>query len=85
MLVIANALLAKYKDPFTRITSITPNMQDDATAQAVLALELGDKVRVLRTPPGGGSRIDQSLWVQKIEITGEPGQLWSAKLGVSPR
>jgi hypothetical protein len=80
---LAEALLAKFKEPLTRITSITPDMSDTATAQAVLARELGDKIRVLRTPPGGGSRSDHSLWIQKIGIEGQNDEApWQVVFGV---
>jgi hypothetical protein len=82
---IATAMLAKYKDPMTRITSITLNTLDANVAQAVFQRELGDKIRVLRTPPGGGARIQEDLWIQKIEISGaNDGASWSVRFGVSP-
>jgi hypothetical protein len=82
---IATAMLAKYKDPMTRITSITLNTLDANVAQAVFQRELGDKIRVLRTPPGGGARIQEDLWIQKIEISGaNDGAPWSVRFGVSP-
>jgi hypothetical protein len=82
---IATAMLAKYKEPAPRITSITLNTLDANTAQEVFRRELGDKIRVLRTPPGGGARIQEDLWIQKIEITGaNDGGPWSVRFGVSP-
>lgn len=82
---IADTLLAKYKSPFFRIASFAPNMHDPVTASATLGLEIGDRIRILRRPPGGGLAIDQSPWIQKIEISGQPGQIWNCRLGVSPR
>jgi hypothetical protein len=82
---IATALLAKYKDPFQRVTSITPQMSTAAVAEAVFARDLGDRVRLFRTPPGGGARIDQTLFIQKIEISADASSpVWNASLGVSP-
>jgi hypothetical protein len=82
---IATAMLAKYKDPMTRITSITLNTLDANAAQAIFRRDLGDKIRVLRTPPGGGARIQEDLWIQKIEISGaNDGAPWSVRWGVSP-
>jgi hypothetical protein len=82
---IATAMLAKYKEPAPRITSITLNTLDANTAQEVFRRELGDKIRVLRTPPGGGARIQEDLWIQKIDIAGaNDGAPWSVRFGVSP-
>lgn len=54
-------------------------------AEAVLQRELMDKVRILRTPPGGGSRIQQDSFIQKIDISapGE-GEPWTIRWAVSP-
>jgi hypothetical protein len=82
---IATAMLAKYKDPMVRITSISFNTLDSGTALEVFRREIGDKIRVLRTPPGGGARIQEDLWIQKIEISGaNDGAPWSVRFGVSP-
>jgi hypothetical protein len=82
---IATAMLAKYKEPMTRITSITLNTLNADVALAVFRRELGDKIRVLRTPPGGGARIQEDLWIQKIELSGaNDGAPWSVRWGVSP-
>jgi len=83
---IATALLAKYKDPLTRITSIAFTTAIPDVTEAVLARELGDRIRVFRTPPGGGARIDQTLFIQHIHIEGaSDGQPWRIEWGVSPR
>jgi hypothetical protein len=82
---IATALLAKYKDPMTRIVSLTLDTSVDAVTAAVLPLEIGDRIRVFRSPPGGGARIDQTLFVQKIQIdAANDGAPWRIQLGVSP-
>jgi hypothetical protein len=40
---------------------------------------------VLRTPPGGGSRIDQTLTIQKIDVSGaNNGQPWTIRWRLSP-
>jgi hypothetical protein len=36
------------------------------------------------TPPGGGARIDQTSFIQKIEVEGTPSGPWKIRLGVSP-
>jgi Concanavalin A-like lectin/glucanases superfamily len=82
---IAAAMLAKYKDPMFRITGISFDTVDPNVTEAILRRELMDKIRVFRTPPGGGARIDQSLFIQKIEISGaNDGKPWSIRWGVSP-
>jgi hypothetical protein len=81
---IATSMLDKHKNPITRITSITLTTAEPTVAEAIFRRDIGDKIRVFRTPPGGGSRIDQSLWIQKIEITATPYSPWQVKWAVSP-
>jgi hypothetical protein len=84
VLTIVTALLAKYKDPFQRILNLDIDTSDPAVAEAAFRLDIGDRIRVFRTPPGGGARIDQTLFVQKIAVSGaNDGKPWSIKLGVS--
>jgi len=78
------ALIAKYANPYQRTTMIQPNMGDPETARATLALDLMARIRVLRTPPGGGARWDQTLFVQRIDLSQQPGQPIACTLGVSP-
>jgi len=83
---ISTALLAKTKDPISRVAGIEPNMLHAATATAVFRLNLLDKITVTRRPPGGGSAITQDAWIQQIEHSGSndrPG-IVSTKLAVSP-
>ena len=77
-------MLAKYKEPMERISSISPDMSDPDTIAATYALEIGDRIEVRRTPPGGGARIVQQLFVQKIEHAHEPGKPPTCRLTVSP-
>src|SRR5262249_19869684 len=82
---VAAAMLAKYKSPMFRCTRMSPIIADRAYCLAVLPRELGDRIRVLRTPPGGGSRIDESLFIQKIEISGDASSpVWTVNWAVSP-
>lgn len=79
------SLLAKYKDPLTRITSLHLDTSTAALAAAALARDIGDRIRILHTPPGGGTRIDQTSFVQKIQIEGtNDSQPWRITLAVSP-
>lgn len=81
---VADAIVAKYKDPMNRIPVIVPNMADAATAIEALERELGDRVRIIRRPLGGGAAIDQSPWIQKITESGKPGEPLSLSFNVSP-
>ncbi len=81
---IASTLLAKYKDPFTRVTSLTVYLTSTAKIAAVLSLELGYRIQILRTHPGGGARLDQTSFVQSIRLSSRPGGPWTVTLGVSP-
>jgi len=79
---IGDALLAKYKQPQSRILSLKPLMANVDVLDGVMRREIGDKIEVFRTPPGGGTRLDQALWIQRIEISGEPGRPPDVTLGV---
>lgn len=84
-LTIASAMLAKYKDPMTRITSLELTTHNPDVTEAIFRRDLGDRIRVFRTPPGGGARIDQTLFIQKIEISASnDGAPWRVRWGVSP-
>jgi hypothetical protein len=81
---IATALLAKYKDPMTRVTSLELSTSVPAVTEAVFTLDIGSRIRVFRTPPGGGSRIDQTLFVQSVGVSMGAEPPWLIRLGVSP-
>jgi hypothetical protein len=81
---IATALVAKYKDPFQRITSLGVFLYDTVSISEVLSLDLGYRVRIFRTHPAGGARIDQTAFVQRIQLSSRPGQPITVTLGVSP-
>jgi hypothetical protein len=82
---IATALLAKTKNPITRVLSLSLDTSNADVAEAVFRLDIGSRIRIFRTPPGGGARFDQTLWVQSIKVGGSnDGKPWSIQLGVSP-
>jgi hypothetical protein len=82
---VAANLLTAYKDPITRVTSLSVYLKSTAVIAAVLPLDLGDLIRVFRTHPGGGARLDQQLHVQRVQLSAPaPGQAWTVTLGVSP-
>lgn len=100
----AESLVAKYKDPMIRITGLSLTTGHDGIAAAVFPLEIGDRIRVQRTPPNAedvlypstslypsttlyptSGRIDQTLFIQKIQVTGNAqSPYWNITLGVSP-
>lgn len=85
-LAIANAYLAKYKEPLLRGLSLAVTTDDvNATNEVLGLLEIGSKVRVIRTIPKGLGWFDQQMWVQKIEVAGANDlKPWTIRLGVSP-
>jgi hypothetical protein len=81
---IASAYLAKYKEPMQRGQNLVLTTDDTAVTDVIFQYDLGTKVRVIRTRPGGGT-FDQNFYIQKIDITGGNDQKpWSITLGVSP-
>lgn len=84
-LAIAQALVAKHKDPHLRVLSLEVNTVNPNGAEAVLALDIGDRIEVRWTPPGGGNRIIEVLFVQHINISGDArSPVWRVVLGVAP-
>jgi hypothetical protein len=82
---IATAMLAKYKDPLTRIPPLELTTTIPDVAEAILARDIGDRIRVLRTPVGGGTRHDLTLFIQKIEETAGQGSTpWHIRWTVTP-
>lgn len=84
-LSVATAMLAKYKDPMNRITSITLTTHLPAVTEAAFRRDLGDRIQVFHTKPGG-SRESQTLFIQNIRVDGSndtPG-LMTIVWGVSP-
>lgn len=68
---IADSLLARSKDPRTRIKSLEVNMRRDVAGvvPTVAALELGDNVAVSLTPTGVGDPLWRAVTVQGIKHT----------------
>lgn len=81
MQTVALDMLAKYKDPFERITSITLTTAVAQVTDAVFDLEIGDQIRIIHSP----SALDQRSWIQKIDIEAANDlKPWTIRLGVSP-
>jgi hypothetical protein len=66
---MAAYLLDQYKDPITRISSVTVNVSALTPVQkaAVAGLDLGDLIEVVWTPRGVGAEVDQQLTVEGID------------------
>lgn len=64
------------KDPELRFDSLTVNLRSNPGAMypLVLGREIGDRIRVTKTPPGGGSPIIKDVIVRGIQYSGEAGK-----------
>jgi len=81
----AETLLALYKEPATRIESLSVNLGALTTSQRsqVCSLELGDFVTVKWTP-AGTSEVTQSLRIEGIDWGGSYSSLGMLSLSLSP-
>lgn len=68
---LAEEFVRRNSKPLTRINTVTCKPATNGTVMwpLFLSLDLLDRVRVLRTPPGGGARLDVMAYVIGIEIT----------------
>ena len=82
---IATAMLAKYKDPITRITSITLLTNDPDVTEAVFRRDIGDRIRVFRTPPGGGSKYRPDVVHSEDPGGRDPAPAVEGDVGCQPR
>jgi hypothetical protein len=83
----ANHDLSIYKDPVTRIRSITVKPQEDAAQgtavwPALLGLGQSSRVTVKAQPPGLGTVITQASHIERMEETVTPTD-WQVTLGLS--
>lgn len=83
---IAAAMLAKYKDPMVRITTIDVDTAHPEVTEAVFALDIGARIGILRvmTPASSPSTLSTEVFVQSIDVTIEPTEPWRVRLGVTP-
>lgn len=64
---LAGWLLARFKDPLVRIDSITiAPYGNDAYWPLILTLGVGDRITIVRTPPGGGSAISIDALIEGV-------------------
>lgn len=79
-LALANTLLARFKDPPERFTSVTidPRRFPGLWA-AALGLEVGDRVTVKRGPAPGGAVVSKDCWIESVahSIQLDSPQSWS--------
>lgn len=79
----AQAVLGESKEAELRFARVTFNVPSpsvaDATWTALLGRELGDRVTVIRRPPGGGDPNERDCWVRGIEMTSD-GADWKTTI-----
>lgn len=78
---IANQLVGKYKAPTLRILSLSLVTATPDLILETFRLELADRIRLIRTVEGGW--IDRQLFIERIDVTGAPEELWTIRLGVT--
>jgi hypothetical protein len=75
----ALSLLSQSKDPELRFTQVGfDNIRPDVCAvmwPALLGRELGDRITVIRRPPGGGDPNERDVFVRRIEMSSD-GPTW---------
>ncbi len=81
-----DALLARFKNPLTRIPSFTVTSANAGVA-ALLTIDLGHLILVEIPPPGGGAVISQQSYVEarKLSADAREGNLLRAEFSISPR
>lgn len=83
----ANLLLGAYKQPGFRFKSLTfmASLSDTAMTEAVTR-EIGDRITVKKTAPGGGAQIVQDCIVQSIAHEAHPGDdlVWFTTYELAP-
>lgn len=85
----ANWALHRYRDPGTRIKSITMKLinhsDGDGYVHAVLNHDIGDKHIIHRQPPGGGNQIVQTGFMEGISHNIDfTNHTWSITMNMSP-
>jgi hypothetical protein len=83
---LANALLARYKDPVEKVPGIRikPERDDTNIWPQVLSDDISARVTVKRVPPGGGDTLSQVLFIEGIHIRGTPSSAWTVDYDLSP-
>lgn len=81
---MAKAIVDRWKDPMTRVPPFTVRPTTTTELATVLALELGDRITVEMTPPGGGAQYVHDMVVDSITHGITQGQVWDVTIAASP-
>lgn len=85
---LAQWLLAIYKDPLFRFTSVTlDGLSDDALWPHMLGRILSERVTIVETPPGGAGTITQECYIEGVAHTvtaDDDGAKWRTTFQLSP-
>jgi len=78
--------LARYKDPAVRVTQVVlrGDLSTTAAWATIFGLEINTRVRVVWTPPDGGTAYTQDSLIEGINVTGQRGS-WTVTVSLSPR
>lgn len=83
----AQAVRFQFANPgrrFSRIAFRNPSPQAEAAVwPAVLDREFGDRLTVIRRPPGGGAPINRDVFVRGVEHTSD-GNVWTSAFVLQP-
>lgn len=73
-LAFAEWIVHLKKDSYELLDSLTLTPGDDtATWQQVLGREIGDRITVIRTPPGGVTPVTEDYFIEGVNISWGPG------------
>lgn len=74
---VADHLLELHEEPRIRFEKVTLDpVPDPMLWQTALGTRVGDVVRLIRRPPGGGSPLVQDCWVESVEHRFRVGRSW---------
>ncbi|MFF4779405.1 hypothetical protein ACFY05_41980 [Microtetraspora fusca] len=73
---VADWIVSISKEPELRFENITitPDLDPDSLYPQVLAREIGDRITIVRRPPGGGAPIEKDVWIRGITHEADPEQ-----------
>ncbi|MEU0940096.1 hypothetical protein [Embleya sp. NPDC005971] len=78
-------LVAAYKDPHPRVSTITVDASaNPSVLPTLLGAQFGHRVRVRRRPPAPAAAIDYQQWLEKITWSGDAGGRLQFRAQLSP-
>ena len=81
----ANFHLSRYKDPHPRISQLLVDLgSNPALFPSVLALDLGQRVRINRRPPSPAPMITMDGFIEQITHSGDDSGNWTSSFQISP-